>query len=309
MMLVNKSMFNYGLLSTQGSGVVTIQGLLLSFVGQVFVILDAQSRTCGTIVNLTRDDTMNLVVSGLQMQPEVRVFQGGKVVGLQNLASIILGDFVLGSMLDPLGAMLLNVWKPKSKNQWVIESPAIGIVDRQSVFEPLQTGILAIDSMIPIGRGQRELILGDRYTGKSSIGLDAILNQRFEKVLCVYASIGQKASSILEIFLALLKRDAVKYLVQLVASGSSSSASQFISPYTGTAVSEFFMLLRECPCLILQDDLSKHAVAYREIYLLLRRPPGREAYPGEIFFVHSRLLERSALVSEGLGGGSITASL
>ena len=126
-------------------------------------------------------------------------------------------------------------------------------------------------------------------------------------MLYMYASIGQKASSILEIFLALLKRDAVKYLIQIVASGSSSSTSQFISPYTGTAVSEFFMLLRECPCLILQDDLSKHAVAYREIYLLLRRPPGREAYPGEIFFVHSRLLERSALVSEGLGGGSITA--
>ena len=147
-MLVSKSMFSYGLLSTQGSGVVTIRGLLLSFVGQVFIILDAQSNSCGTIVNLVRDDTMNLVVSGLQMQPEVRVYQGGKVLGIQNLASIILGDFVLGSMLDPLGALLLNVWKPKSKDQWVIESPAIGIVDRQSVFEPLQTGILAIDSMI-----------------------------------------------------------------------------------------------------------------------------------------------------------------
>lgn len=306
-MLVSKKVFQYGLLSTQGSGVVTIQGLLLSFVGQVFVILDAQLKTSGTIVNLARDATLNLVVSGLQMQPEVRVYQGGKVVGQQNLASIILGDFTLGSMMDPLGTSLLNVWKPKSKDQWVIESPAIGIVDRQSVFEPLQTGILAIDSMIPIGRGQRELILGDRYTGKSSIGIDTILNQRFEKVLCVYASIGQKASSILEVFLALLKRDAMKYLIQIVASGSSSSASQFISPYTGTAVSEFFILLRECPCLILQDDLSKHAVAYREIYLLLRRPPGREAYPGEIFFVHSRLLERSALVSESLGGGSITA--
>ena len=168
------------------------------------------------------------------MQPEVRVYQVGKVSGIQNLASIILGDFALGSMLGPLGALLLSVWKPKSKDQWAIESSAIGMVHRQSVFERLQTGILAIDSMIPIGRGQRELILGDRYTGKSSIGIDAILNQRFEKVLYMYASIGQKASFILEIFLALLKRDAVKHLKPIVASGSSSSASQIISPYTRT---------------------------------------------------------------------------
>ena len=161
--------------------------------------------------------------------------------------------------------------------------------------------------MIPIGRGQRELILGDRYTGKTSIGIDTILNQKLEKVLCVYASIGQKASAILEVFISLLRRDAIRYLIVLVAPSSSSSASQFLSIYTGSAVSEFFMILRQIPCQILQDDLSKHAVAYREIYLLLRRPPGREAYPGEIFFVHSRLLERSALVSESLGGGSITA--
>ena len=306
-MLVKKDLFNFGLLSTQGSGVVTISGLLLSFVGQVFVVIDSQFTSCGTVVNLSRDDTMGLVVSGLQMQLEVRVYPGSMVVGITSLTSVIIGDFALGSMVDPLGVMLLNVWKPRAKNQWVIESPAIGIVDRQSVFEPLQTGVLALDSMIPIGRGQRELILGDRYTGKSSIGLDAILNQRFEKVLCVYASIGQKASSVLEVFLCLLKRDAVRYLIQIVATGSSSSASQFISPYTGTAVSEFFMLLKECSSLILQDDLSKHAVSYREIYLLLRRPPGREAYPGEIFFVHSRLLERSALVGEQLGGGSVTA--
>jgi F-type H+-transporting ATPase subunit alpha len=304
---VRRHNLEFGILTTQGSGVVNIQGLLLSFVGQVFEIKDAQSPTCGTIVNLTRDDTMNLIVSGLQLQPEVRVFQGGKVVGKPNLASVILGDFLIGAMLDPLGTMKLNLSKAKARNQWVIEAPAIGIVDRQSVFEPLQTGILALDSMIPIGRGQRELILGDRYTGKSSIGIDTILNQKFEKVLCVYASIGQKASAILEVFLTLLKRDAIRYLLQVVASGSSSSASQFLSAYTGTAVSEFFMLLRQCPCKILQDDLSKHAVAYREIYLLLRRPPGREAYPGEIFFVHSRLLERSALVSPNLGGGSITA--
>ena len=305
--MIKKDTYKFGIIVSQGSGVVTIQGLMLAYIGQVFRMSDTQIVSCGTVVNLSRDDTMNLLISGLQFQPEVRIYQGGKVLGQFNLVTVILGDFVVGSLLDPLGCQLLSTCSSRARNQWVIESPAIGIVDRQSVFEPLQTGILSIDSMIPIGRGQRELILGDRYTGKTSIGIDTILNQKLEKVLCVYASIGQKASAILEVFICLLKRDAVRYLVLLVASSSSSSASQFLSAYTGTAVSEFFMLLRQMPCQILQDDPSRHAVAYREIYLLLRRPPGREAYPGEIFFVHSRLLERSALVSISLGGGSITA--
>jgi F-type H+-transporting ATPase subunit alpha len=161
--------------------------------------------------------------------------------------------------------------------------------------------------MIPIGRGQRELIVGDRQTGKTSIGLDTILNQKYEKVFCVYLPIGQKASSILEVFLALVRRDAIFYLSVLYASGSSSALAQFLCAYTGTALSEFFIYLRELPVFLMLDDLSKHAVAYREIYLLLRRPPGREAYPGEIFFVHSRLLERSAKLSAVLGGGSLTA--
>ena len=276
-MRINKTTLSFGILVTQGSGVVSIQGLLLAFVGQVFSIVDAQLYSSGTIVSLTRDETLNLVLFGLQLQPDVRVYTGGQVMGQKYLASVILGDFLLGTMLDPLGVLLLNTSRARANNQWVIESPSIGIIDRQSVFEPLQTGILAIDSMIPIGRGQRELILGDRYTGKTSIGIDVILNQRLEKVLCVYASIGQKASSILEVFLCLARRDAVKYLVMLVASGSSSSSSQFLSPYTATAVAEFFMLLRQLPCSIIQDDLTRHAVAYREIYLLLRRPPGREA--------------------------------
>jgi F-type H+-transporting ATPase subunit alpha len=161
--------------------------------------------------------------------------------------------------------------------------------------------------MVPVGRGQRELILGDRYTGKTSIGVDFILNQRYEKSVCVYAAIGQKASSILEVFLSLIARGALDYIVVLVASSSVSSVSQYLSGYTGCAICDFFMLVRQLGSLLFLDDLSKHAVAYREIYLLLRRPPGREAYPGEIFFVHSRLLERSALLSASLGGGSSTA--
>jgi len=183
-------------MTAQGSGVVTISGLLLAYVGQVFNILDAQAATSGTIVNLCRDETMNLVISGLQLQPDVRVYEGGKVVGSNNLAAVILGDFVIGSLLDPLGSQLLGTRNISSRNQWVIESPAIGIIDRQSVFEPLQTGLLCLDAMIPVGRGQRELILGDRYTGKTSIGLDMIINQRLEKVLCVYATRTKSSSYI-----------------------------------------------------------------------------------------------------------------
>merc|ERR1712228_36180 len=215
--------YQFGLISSQGSGVVTIQGLLLSYVGQVFRMSDAEKVSTGTIVNLSRDDTMNLLVSGLQFQPEVRVYIGGKVQAQPNLSTVILGDFVIGSLLDPLGSQLLSTNNPRARNQWVIESPAIGIVDRQSVFEPIQTGLLSIDSMIPIGRGQRELILGDRYTGKTSIGVDTILNQKYEKVLCIYLPLGQKASSILEIFLALIRRDAIRYLSFLVASAASSA--------------------------------------------------------------------------------------
>jgi F-type H+-transporting ATPase subunit alpha len=251
---------------------------------------------------------MNLLIAGLLVNPSDRVSQGAKVNGMSRLASVILGDFAIGSILDPMGSYILTRGRIDAfQYLWVVESRAPGIISRQSVFEPLQTGLLSIDSMVPIGRGQRELIVGDRQTGKTSIGLDTILNQKYEKVFCVYLPIGQKASSILEVFLALIRRDAVFYLGVLYASGSSSALGQFLCAYTGTALSEFFVYLRELPVFLMLDDLSKHAVAYREIYLLLRRPPGREAYPGEIFFVHSRLLERSAKLSAVLGGGSLTA--
>jgi F-type H+-transporting ATPase subunit alpha len=247
------------------------------------------------------------VIGALLLNPELRVGEGAKVNAMSTLASIILGDFAIGSILDPVGNFILNSGRIDVQYPWVVESPAPGIIDRQSVFEPLQTGVLSIDSMVPIGRGQRELVVGDRQTGKTSIGVDTILNQKYEKVLCVYVPLGQKASSILEVFLALVRRDAVFYLSMLVASASSSAVCQFLCAYTGAALSEFFMLVGELPSFLMLDDLSRHAMAYREIYLLLRRPPGREAYPGEIFFVHSRLLERSAKLSTNLGGGSSTA--
>lgn len=259
------------------------------------------------VVNLNRDETMNLVTGALMFDPTVRVYEGALVTSTAGLPSIFLGDYVIGSILDPLGNLLLSITQVQARYRWVIESPAPGIIDRQSVFEPLQTGILSIDAMVPIGFGQRELVVGDRQTGKTSIGVDTVLNQKYDSVLSVYVPIGQKASSVLEVFLSLVRRDAIFYLSILVASAASSAVCQFLCAYTGMALAEFFMLLREVPAFIMLDDLSRHAVAYREIYLLLRRPPGREAYPGEIFFVHSRLLERSSKLSPSLGGGSVTA--
>ena len=261
----------------------------------------------GLIVNIAKDSSSNIIIGALLLNPEHRLLEGAKVSSLHTLASLLLGDYAIGSVLDPLGNILLSTTRVDVQYRWLIESPAPGIISRQSVFEPLQTGLIAIDSMIPIGRGQRELLVGDRQTGKTSLGVDAILNQHSENVLSVYLPIGQKASSILEVYLSLVRRDAIYYLSLLVSSASSSAVCQYLSAYTGCALSEFFMLVREVPSFLMLDDLSRHAVAYREIYLLLRRPPGREAYPGEIFFVHSRLLERSAKLTGSLGGGSCTS--
>lgn len=304
--VVVKNICVYGVIISVGSGVVTLQGFLMAFVGEVFRICCVEN-SFGLVVNLYRDDRHNLLIGALLLNPEDRLAEGTKSHGQCRLASIILGDFAIGSILDPVGNLILNSGRVDAQYRWVIESPAPGIIDRQSVFEPLQTGILSIDSMVPLGRGQRELIVGDRQTGKTSIGVDTILNQKYEKVFCVYVPLGQKASSILEVFLAFVRRDASFYLSVLLASASSSAVCQFLCAYTGSALSEFFMFVGELPSFLMLDDLSRHAVAYREIYLLLRRPPGREAYPGEIFFVHSRLLERSAKLSASLGGGSTTA--
>jgi len=308
MVLIRKDLSKYGVTISIGSGVVSIQGFLTAYVGEVFKVASGPTtESFGLVVNLFRDETMNLIIGSLMFYPDRRIFEGAKVTSLSRLASILLGDYVIGSILDPLGNLLLNTGKVNAQYRWVIESPAPGIIDRQSVFEPLQTGIIAIDAMVPIGLGQRELVVGDRQTGKTCIGVDTVLNQKQESVLSVYVPIGQKAASVLEVFLSLVRRDAIFYLSLLVASASASAVCQFLCAYTGKALSEFFMLLREIPAFIMLDDLSRHAVAYREIYLLLRRPPGREAYPGEIFFVHSRLLERSAKLSTTLGGGSVTA--
>jgi F-type H+-transporting ATPase subunit alpha len=250
---------------------------------------------------------MNLVIGALLLNPRNRLSQGCCVHAISRLATIILGDFAIGSILDPVGTTIFHSGPITQQYPWLVQSPAPGIIDRQSVSEALQSGVISIDSMIPIGRGQRELIVGDRQTGKTSIGVDSILNQKYTSLFCVYVPIGQKASSILEVFLALIRKDAIFYLSVVIASASSSAVHQFLCAYSGSALSEFFLISIAISSFLLFDDLSRHAMAYREIYLLLRRPPGREAYPGEIFFVHSRLLERSAKLSYYLGGGSLTS--
>ena len=243
----------------------------------------------------------------------VMLFDGTESVGVGTLvtrsgkrAGIPVGDAFLGRVIDPLGEPIDGKGPIESVGYNPIEKQAPGILERQSVDTPLHTGILAIDSMFPIGRGQRELIIGDRQTGKTSIATDAILNQKDTGVLCIYVAIGQKASSIARVAGDLKKHGAMDYTTIVAATASDSAPLQYIAPYAGTALAEYFMAQGKS-VLIVYDDLSKHAVAYRAISLLLRRSPGREAYPGDVFYLHSRLLERSCRMSDALGGGSITA--
>ena len=243
----------------------------------------------------------------------IMLFDGAEMVGVGTMvtrsgkrAGIPVGDGFLGRVIDPLGEPIDGKGPIEAVGYNPIEKQAPGILERQSVDTPLHTGILAIDSMFPIGRGQRELIIGDRQTGKTSIATDAILNQKDTGVLCIYVAIGQKASSIARVAEDLKKHGAMSYTTIVAATASDSAPLQYIAPYAGTALAEYFMAQGKS-VLIVYDDLSKHAVAYRAISLLLRRSPGREAYPGDVFYLHSRLLERSCRMSDALGGGSITA--
>ena len=243
----------------------------------------------------------------------IMLFDGAETVGVGTLvtrsgkrAGIPVGDGFLGRVIDPLGEPIDGKGPVNAEGYNPIEKQAPGILERQSVDTPLHTGILAIDSMFPIGRGQRELIIGDRQTGKTSIATDAILNQKDTGVLCIYVAIGQKASSIARVAGDLQKHGAMSYTTIVAATASDSAPLQYIAPYAGTALAEYFMSQGKS-VLIVYDDLSKHAVAYRAISLLLRRSPGREAYPGDVFYLHSRLLERSCRMRDDLGGGSITA--
>ena len=232
--------------------------------------------------------------------------EGSKVTRTGEQADIPVGDGMIGRVVNAIGEPIDGKGEIEAQERRPIEHEAAGVIARKSVDQPLQTGILAIDSMFPIGRGQRELIIGDRQTGKTAIAVDTILNQKGQDVICIYVAIGQKASTVSQIVTNLTKHGAMDYSIIVSASASDLASQQYIAPYAGTAIAEYFMSKGK-DVLIVYDDLSKHAVAYRAISLLLERPPGREAYPGDVFYLHSRLLERSCRLDEAHGGGSITA--
>ena len=260
---------------------------------------------CGAIgiaFNL-EEETIGAIVLG----DYVGIKEGSKVSRLKRILEVPVGEELLGRVVNPLGVPLDGKGDITTSKRRVIEYPAPGIADRQAVKQPLQTGIKAIDSMTPIGRGQRQLIIGDRSTGKTSIALDTIINQKDTGVICVYVAIGQKASTVAGVVETLRQHGALDYTIVVAATASDSAPLLYIAPYAGCAMAEYFMYEEKKDTLIIYDDLSKQANAYRQISLLLRRPPGREAFPGDVFYLHSRLLERASKLSDELGGGSLTA--
>ena len=281
-----------------GDGIARASGLEKCMAGE---LLQFDNGEYGMAQNL-EENTVSIVLLG----SDVGIKEGSTVKRTGKVVSVPVGEAMIGRVVNALGQPIDGAGPIETTEFRAIESPAPGIIDRQPVKEPLQTGIKAIDSMIPIGRGQRELIIGDRQTGKTSIATDAILNQKDTGVYCIYVAIGQKASSIARVAEDLKKHGAMSYTTIVAATASDSAPLQYIAPYAGTALAEYFMDQGKS-VLIVYDDLSKHAVAYRAISLLLRRSPGREAYPGDVFYLHSRLLERSCRMRDDLGGGSITA--
>ena len=287
-----------GVVSYVGDGIANINGIDHAAYGEI-VIFD-----CGVkgMVQDVRKDEIGCILFGR----DTEIKEGSRVARTGKRAGIPVGEGFLGRIIDALGAPIDGAGPVKDNGYRPIEQPAPSIVDRKSVSVPMETGILAIDSMFPIGRGQRELIIGDRQTGKTSIAIDTILNQKGKDVVCVYVAIGQKASTIAKLVNTLKQHDAMDYTIIVSATASDPAPLQYIAPYSGTAMAEYFMHEGK-DVLIVYDDLSKHAVAYRALSLLLERSPGREAYPGDVFYLHSRLLERSARLSDEQGGGSITA--
>ena len=289
--------YDYGTVKSVGDGVARVEGLQNRLYGE---LLEFKNGVFGMALDLEENG-----VGAVLFDSADSVIVGDSVRGTGRVAEIPVGNALLGRVIDPIGRALDN--KPLEVKEYLpAERPAPTIIDRRPVKTPLQTGILAIDSMVPIGRGQRELIIGDRQTGKTSIALDAIINQKDKDVICVYCAIGQKASNVAHVIEQLKKNGAMPYTVVVASTASDSPATQYLAPYCACSVAEGFMNKGK-DVLVVYDDLSKHAVAYRAMSLLLHRPPGREAYPGDVFYLHSRLLERSACLKAELGGGSITA--
>jgi len=287
-----------GTVHTISDGVVKISGLPdLSYSEMV----SFESGSFGVAINLEENEIGAIVLGDYQ-----RIKEGEKVVGIDRLLSVGVGEQLIGRVIDPLGNPLDDKGPLFYKTYYPIEKQAPGVIRRQPVNTPLQTGIKAIDSMIPIGRGQRELIIGDRGTGKTAITLDTIINQKGKGVVCIYVAIGQKTSRVAQVVETFRHFGALEHTIVVAANASDPASLQYIAPYTGCAIGEYFMDKGK-DALVVYDDLSKHAWAYREISLVLRRPSGREAYPGDVFYLHSRLLERACRMSEKYGGGSLTA--
>jgi F-type H+-transporting ATPase subunit alpha len=289
---------NVGTVLQIGDGIARVYGLEQVMAGE---LLEFSDKTVGIALNLENDN-----VGAVLMGTGIDILEGSSVRSTGKIAQVPVGEAFLGRVVDALARPLDGKGDIASTESRLVESMAPGIITRKSVCEPVQTGITAIDSMIPIGRGQRELIIGDRQTGKSSVAIDTILNQKGEDVICVYVAIGQKASSVAAVCTAIEERGASDYTVIVAANADDPATLQYIAPYTGAALAEYFMYNGKAT-VIIYDDLTKQASAYRQMSLLLRRPPGREAYPGDVFYLHSRLLERAAKLSDDLGGGSMTA--
>lgn len=287
-----------GSVITVGDGIATIHGLDHAMYGEIVVF------ECG-VKGMIQDIKKNSV-GCILFGSDSEIYEGSKVKRTHKKAGVPVGDAFIGRIVNALGEPIDGKGDIPADDYRLVEQSAPSIVERKKVSQPLETGILAIDSMFPIGRGQRELIIGDRQTGKTSIALDTILNQKGKNCICIYNAIGQKASTVANLVGDLEKHGAMDYTIVVCSTAADPASLQYISPYSATAIAEYFMYKGK-DCLIVYDDLSKHAVAYRAISLLLERPPGREAYPGDVFYLHSRLLERSSRLSDELGGGSITA--
>ena len=281
-----------------GDGIAHIHGLDKAMAGE---LLDFGNDIYGLVLNLEQDSVGAVLLGG-----ETHIKEGSEVKRTGRIMQVPVGDAMIGRVVDALGRPIDGKGAIDTTETRPVEYPAPGIADRKSVHEPLQTGLKAIDALVPIGRGQRELIIGDRGIGKTAIAVDTILNQKGQDCICVYVAIGQKASTVARVVKTLEERGAMAYTIVVAATAAESAPLQYLAPYAGVAMAEHFMYKGKA-CLCVYDDLTKHAAAYRAMSLLLRRPPGREAYPGDVFYLHSRLLERAAKLSDELGAGSITA--
>ncbi|MEJ2054374.1 MAG: F0F1 ATP synthase subunit alpha, partial [Calditrichaceae bacterium] len=290
--------YEVGTVLQVGDGIARVYGLDKVMAGE---LVEFPHQVMGMVLNL-EEDNVGVILFG----QDQLIKEGDIVKRTKQVIQVPTGDGLIGRVVDPLGQPLDGKGNIKAENSAIVDRKATGVVTRQPVKEPLATGIKAIDSMIPIGRGQRELIIGDRQTGKTAVAIDTIINQKGKDVICIYVAIGQKASTVAKVVRTLEEHGALEHSIIVAASASEPAPLQYIAPYAGAAMGEFFRDNGR-HALIVFDDLTKHAWAYREVSLLLRRPPGREAYPGDVFYLHSRLLERAAKLNDDLGGGSLTA--